>query len=342
MFFKENSAIIRKIFKIAIIILVILALLCGGIYLWLDYVIGKTGDLNDNQQTLSSSELEDLMNEDGEVEKDPIFDQAEDIFKGKDVVNILLVGQDKRPGQSTQRSDAMILCTINKSTKTLTMTSFLRDMWVYIPGYYNQRLNKTYLLGGFPLLNDTLDYNFGVSSDYNVEVDFSGFKKAIDLIGGLDITLTAAEAKYLNNPKNNGVDADEKWELKEGVNHLDGAQTLSYTRIRKIGTDFARTKRQRTVLNCMLEKAKTLNAFEVYDLAIEILPLVTTDMKTPQVLGLIVDILPMLGELKVVSQSIPMKGEYAYANKNGADVIVLDSGNLEANKMLLIEAMKEE
>ena len=86
----------------------------------------------------------------------------------------MLVGQDRRTNQGTkpQRTDAMILCSINTKKKTITMTSFMRDVWVYIPDHYNQRLNIPYKLGGFPLLNETLDYNFGVSADYNVEIDF--------------------------------------------------------------------------------------------------------------------------------------------------------------------------
>ena len=336
-----KGSLFRKIIGIAILVILILALVLGGLYLWLDSFVGKTGGLEPTVPTLSSEEEASELGEPDDNELDPIFEQAEDIFKGKDVVNILLVGQDRRAHQKRQRSDSMILCTINRSTKTLTMTSFLRDMWVYIPGKYNQRLNVPYLVGGFPLLNETLQYNFGVSADHNVEIDFSGFQQVIDLVGGVDIELTSAEAKHLNKNANREFKDGTEWNLKEGLNHLDGAQALAYSRIRKIDSDFSRTNRQRVVLSTLLEKAKQLDALELYNLAKSIMPLVRTDLDTPEILGLIVDVFPVLGEMEVVSQRIPLKGQYSYANKKGASVIVLSEKNMQAAKELLTETMKE-
>lgn len=329
----------RLLLVFGILFAVLLAAV-AAFYMVADSFLNQIGRL-DQEQTISPDQLETVFEEGETVETDPIMEQAETIFSGKNVVNILLVGQDKREGDDPQRTDAMILCTINKTTKTLTMTSFMRDMWVYIPGYYNQRMNLPYQLGGFELLNETLDYNFGVSADYNVEIDFSGFMEAIDIIGGVEIELTSAEAKYLNKRGNWGVEANQGWELTEGVNLLTGSQALAYSRIRQIGTDFGRTNRQRLVLTALIEKAKTLSATELYSLAKEIIPLLRTDMTNPQMFGLILDVLPMLSGLEIVSQRIPMDGEYSFAIKNGADVIVLSKDNLEANKQLLVTAMKD-
>lgn len=323
------------------ILFAVLLIVVAAFYMIADSFLDQIGRL-EQDQTISPDQLETVFEEGETVETDPILEQAETIFSGKNVVNILLVGQDKRGGDEPQRTDAMILCTINKATKTLTMTSFMRDMWVYIPDYYNQRINLPYQLGGFELLNDTLEYNFGVAADYNIEIDFSGFMKAIDIIGGVEIELTSAEAKYLNKRGNWGVEANQGWELTEGVNLLTGSQALAYSRIRQIGTDFGRTNRQRTVLTALIEKAKTLSATELYGLAKEIIPLLRTDMTNPQMFGLILDMIPMLSDLQIVSQRIPMDGEYSFATKNGADVIVLDKKNLEANKQLLIVAMEDE
>jgi LCP family protein required for cell wall assembly len=222
------------------------------------------------------------------------------------------------------------------------MTSFMRDMWVYIPGYYNQRMNLPYQLGGFQLFNDTLEYNFGVRADYNIEIDFSGFMKAIDAIGGIELELTDAEAKYLNRRGNWGVEENKNWQLKEGVNLMNGSQALAYSRIRQIGTDFGRTNRQRTVLTVLLDKAKTLSTTELYRLAKEIIPLMRTDMENAQIFGLILDMIPMLSDLEIVSQRIPMDGQYSYANKNGADVIVMSKSQQETNKELIASAMRVE
>lgn len=329
----------KKLLIVFGIVFAVLLIAVAAVYIMTDSFLSKIGRLD--QQPVSPDHLETVFDEGETVETNPILDQAETIFSGRNVVNILLVGQDKRSGDEPQRTDAMILCTINKATKTLTMTSFMRDMWVYIPDHYNQRMNLPYQLGGFQLLNETLEYNFGVAADYNFEIDFSGFMKAIDIIGGVEVELTSAEAKYLNERGNWDVEANQGWELTEGVHLLTGSQALAYSRIRQIGTDFGRTNRQRIVLTALIEKAKTLSAAQLYSLAREIVPLLRTDMTNPQMFGLILDMLPMLSGLEIVSQRIPMDGEYSFATKNGADVIVLSKKNVEANKQLLIAAMEE-
>lgn len=331
----------KKLFIILGAVLALLLAAALAVYILADSFLSDIGRL-DPDATLSSEQLETVLEEGETVETDPVLEQAETLFKGNDVVNILLVGQDKRGGEEPQQTDAMILCTINKSTKTLTMTSFMRDLWIYIPEYYNQRLNYPYKLGGFKLLNDTLEYNFGVKADYNVEIDFSGFMQAIDAVGGVEITLTAAEAKYLNKRGNWDVENNTDWQLQEGVNLLTGSQALAYSRIRKIGMDFERTNRQRTVLTALVDKAKNLDVTEIYRLAKQITPLLRTDMSNAQIFGLALDMIPMLSEIEIVSQRIPMDGQFSYANKNGADVIVMSKSQLEKNKALLGAAMTDE
>lgn len=338
---KKKSAW-KKFLIIFSIVVVIVALILGGVYFWLDSLVQMTGDINVTEETYSTEELETLFEEDEELEKDPEFQPAETVDQGKDVVNILLVGQDKRPGQKRQRSDAMILCTMNFKTKTLTLTSLMRDLWVYIPDHYNQRLNVPYKVGGFPLLNKTLEYNFGISADYNVEVDFSGFREVINQIGGVDIELTAAEAKYLNKYSKYDSEDGEKWNLQKGLNHLDGNQALSYARIRKIDSDFARTKRQRTVLNSVLEKVRGMDATTLYNMAKTILPMLNTDLTTPKILELLVDAAPMLGDVKVVSKRVPIDKQYYLTSKGKASVIAMKKSHLEANKEFLKKTVSGE
>ena len=294
---------------------------------------------NVTQQTLSSEQIASYVED--PTDTVPVQQQAATILT-EGVINVLLVGQDRREGEARMHSDAMILCTINTNTKTLTMTSFMRDMWVYIPDHYNERINVPYMVGGFDLLNQTLEYNFGVSGDYNVEIDFAGFMKAVDMMGGLDIELTAREARYLNQRGNWDVEANQGWQLKEGVNRMTGSQALAYSRIREIGDDFERTNRQRIVLSVMLEKAKTLKPAELYDLLYSVMPMLTTDMTNTEILNLAATMIPMLSDLKVVSQRIPMDGEFYFANKGGASVIALSESNMKANLELLVEAMKED
>jgi len=339
----------KKVIIAACIVLAVILVLVAAAIIWVNALLGRRGQLN--QETLSAEQIDSAMRGEGQEnseyggpEMDPEdvelpVEPVDLITKSDNVINILLVGQDRRKGQSRMHSDAMILCTINTKTKTITMTSFLRDVWVAIPGYGNQRLNVPYLLEGFGLLNKTLEHNFGVSADYNVEIDFSGFMKAIDMVGGVDIELTDKEAAYLNRRGNWDVEANQNWSLTEGVNHLNGSQALAYSRIRQIGMDFARTNRQRTVLMALIEKAKKLDAGTLYDLIYEMIPLLATDMSDGQIIGLAVELVPMLKDMKIVSQRIPMDGHYSFANIEGNEVIVLSKSNYKKYRELLEQTL---
>ena len=109
------------------------------------------------------------------------------------IKSILLIGQDKREGESRQRSDSMILATLDKDQGTVSLTSFMRDLYVAIPGYSTTRINAAYAYGGMDLLDQTLEENFGVKIDGNVEVDFEVFQVLVDKVGGIDLELTQAK-----------------------------------------------------------------------------------------------------------------------------------------------------
>ncbi len=298
-----------------------------------------------DQETVVTLSQEEIAAEVDMSDTTPI-EVAPTIKSGKDIINILLVGQDRREGEGRQRSDSMILCTINQKNKTLTMTSFLRDLWVYIPTGergYNERLNVPYMIGGFDLLNDTLEYNFGIRADYNFEIDFSGFMKAIDTIGGVEVELTADEAWYLNRRGNWEVEENQGWQLKKGVNLLTGSQALAYSRIRGLDSDFVRSGRQRTVLNALLEKAKTLSLVDTYSLISEIAPLLTTDMTDGEIMNLAMDVVPLFSEMTTVSQRIPMDGQwYDKTTAGGAAVIGMTEKQKAENLKLLTAIMEVE
>ena len=295
------------------------------------------------EETLSQAEIDALQQETDPYDPNftgPYYNSGELDMSGpadklpenENIIHVLLVGQDRREGQGRQRSDAMILCTINLESKTLTMTSFMRDLWVRIPGYYDERLNASYAIGGFNLLNKTLEYQFGVHADYNVEVDFSGFTAVIDAVGGIDIYLTSSEAYTLNQVGGN---------FSEGMNHLTGEQALAYSRIRKLDSDFNRTNRQRTVLTALIEQMRGKSATELYSIAQQILPMVTTDMKDTQILNLLMKVAPILSELQVVSQRIPIDDAYNLANIDGKSVILLKPDDLEKNRQFIINSLSK-
>ena len=345
---KEEKKKLKKSTKVILIIVsVILALILAAmiaVVIWGKSLLSLIPRLGPDEATLSQAEIESLQNETDPY--DPNFtgpyynsdevdmpDAADNVENSDNIIHIMLVGQDRRPGQGRQRSDAMILCTINKDTKTLTMTSFMRDLWVRIPGYYDERLNVPYPIGGFHLLNKTMEYQFGIHADYNVEVDFSGFEGVVNALGGVRIKLSSSEAYILNKANN--------WGLTEGVNTLNGQQALAYARIRNIDSDFNRTNRQRVVLGAVVEQMRGKSVTELNNLARTILPMVTTDMTDAQIMKLILELAPILPDLQVESQRIPIDDAYTLANIDGKSVILLSPENLEKNRQFIKNTLGE-
>lgn len=228
----------------------------------------------------------------------------------EDLLNILLVGQDRRPGQGRQRSDAMLVCSVNMDSGEASVISFMRDLYVQIPGYSDNRLNAAYVFGGFPLLKDTLYQNFGITIDGCFEVDFGGFESVINALGGVDLQLTAEEAKIVG--------------VSSGNVHLNGAQALEYARIRKIDSDFGRTQRQRNVLMAAFSKVREKSVQELLSLLETILPLITTDMSTPKIYSLAAKLAPLATKLEVSTYTVPMEGAYSDVAIRGMQVLLPD------------------
>jgi len=223
--------------------------------------------------------------------------KPEVLIQGEHLVNILLIGQDRRPGELRARSDTMIVCTVNKKTNAITLTSFLRDTYVMIPNYKMARMNVAYAKGGMPLLKKTFLDNFGIVIDGCFEVDFDGFQSVIDLVGGVDIELTAAEAEHLNNVYG--------FALKEGQNHLNGQEALGYSRLRKLDSDYGRANRQRKLLKSILNSGKNLSFLQLTGLLEQALPLLTTDMTQNQISKYALELFPVLGKAQINSFRVP-------------------------------------
>lgn len=269
---------------------------------------------------------EPSQTEDDSIDIDPEEVEWDFIERIEDdhLINILLVGQDKYPGAAwgkRQHSDSMILCSINPKTGETALISFLRDTYVQIPGgYSDNRLNVPYLFGGFDLLDETITVNFGVSIDCNFEVDMASFETLIDMVGGVEIELTAREAEYMRDRLDLSV--------TEGVNHFDGAIARRYAQIRAIGNDFARTGRQRTVLLAVFNKVKNLPVNELLTMLYDMLPYLTTDLTDGEILSLAYRLLPMVTSLQVETHMVPDHDCYTAANVRGMSVLVPDRGKV--------------
>ena len=342
---QKKKKISRRTMLITLIVIlsVVLALLIGAT-VFVSATLGKIQRV-ETQETMSQEEIDRILGlETEEVDPDYTGENlsagdivlsdtpVEAVRVGDNVINILLVGQDTENLSVRSRTDSMILCTINKENKTLTMTSFMRDMYVKIPGYLDQRLNVAYVLGGFETLYDALEHNFGVQVEHGVAVNFASFQEVIDAVGGVEVKLTAAEANHLNSK-------NYTYGLFEGVNILTGETALAYARIRKLDSDFARTNRQRTVLLALIEKAKTMPVTELYKLVDTLIPMVVTDMSNTEIINTAMELAPLLQDLEIVSQRIPADDEYVMTMINGLSVLLPD---LEANRQLLVDTIGEE
>lgn len=355
---KRKGSGARVVLIILIILLsLLLAVLVGGV-VYVEKVLGGIGSF-DPDSTLSSEELAALLaseqyaeNYEGDLGTEPsewnlVGSDADLVGNSENIINILLIGQDTRNAEQKGLADSLILCTINTQTKRLVMTSFLRDLWVQIPSTkgdytYSERINTAYPVGGLKTLNETLRINFGVQVDHNIEIDFSGFKTVVDALGGVDIELSAAEAKHMNDQYGWGS------RLSEGMQHLNGEEALAYARIRKIDSDFNRSNRQRIVLEKLFEKVKNISLPEANKLVNAFIPLITTDMTNSEIVNYVVELLPMLPELEIITQRIPAgdattDGYYQWANKGTEEepkYVIIPI--LETNRELLKQTIGEE
>ena len=248
------------------------------------------------------------------------------------VVNIMLIGEDRRPGEPRQRSDSMILCSFNTNNNSITMISFLRDTYVTIPGYSSDKLNAPYAHGGPNLLDQTLALNFGVHVDANVMVDFDGFRGIIDMLGGVEINLTQKEANYLNSQYG--------WNLSPGLQRLNGEKALGYSRIRKIDGDAYRAQRQRNVITALIKSYKSKSVIEMVTLTSKILKtgFVKTDMTASELTSYVQQLAPMLSKAQINNQQIPATNTYTNANvTNEKGKLIVDCKliDFEANRKIL-------
>ncbi len=299
------------------------------------------GDNSDLFGTLSSDALASLASD---PDHDPNFtgpsvDHSDVItdtrpsvpveqLKAEGVINIMLIGEDRRPGQGRQRSDSMILCSFNTKTNTLTMISFLRDTYIaHIPGYWADKLNAAYAYGGIKTMDQTFAAYFGVHIDAHVAVQFDGFKGIIDMLGGVDIDLSAKEANWLNK--------HEGYHLSAGMNHLNGEQALAYSRIRKLDMDAMRAGRQRKVLTALINAYKNKSVGEMLTLADDILAtgFIQTDMSSDKVIEYVKTLFPMLATATINNQQIPANG--TYREMTVGNVTAAKVCDLEANRKIL-------
>lgn len=243
------------------------------------------------------------------------------IVSDENITNIMLVGQAAREGEEHLISDTMILCSINRETKTLTLTSLMRDMRLVWPKYVDtngkphtghNRINMAYNMGyswtrnkqdSMDVLESIVQYNFGIPVERTIEIDFNMFEFVVNALGGVEIDITEEELAYLQK--------NYQWmdNLVTGKNKVGGYEALCYARMRKVGHgDYERTERQREVITGLINNLKAMNIMEIHSLFTKILPMITTDLTNKEITNYAFEFIPMLKDLKIQSLRIPFDG----------------------------------
>lgn len=317
-----------------IFILLLVALFIGAILIFKHYYnmmdIQRNGSLKVEQEAQEET-VEEIK---AEIKEESVEEKEEDFFAGKIInektFNIMVVGVDSRRDDFEGRTDSMILVHINPETKKIVTTSFLRDMYVEIPGYKGNRLNAAYVNGGPELLFQTISHNFGIDIEKYVTLNFWRVIDILDDLGGVDIEITAEEIEYMNSYMkehnrilNKPEGTDYLSAEDAGMRHLNGNQALSYARIRYIGTDFARTGRQRQIISVCIDKLKNMDVKEMNALLEKYLPGIQTNLTEQDITTLLFMALG-IKDYSREGNLIPIDGTWQFAKIRGMSVIEVD------------------
>lgn len=322
---KKKGRFPRWLKILTIVFSVVMIVSIGGMYAVSNYL--DRINYTDWSNTEKLAEEFDKDNTDGLdiVDPDSInLNSGTSLRTDQDVINILLVGEEAIGGDARGRTDSMMIATINTKQKALKLTSIMRDLYVAIPGYSDNKLNAAYHNGGMPLLKQTIEENFDIEIDGSVLVDFDDFEDIIDRLGGVEITLTANEAAYLN--RTNYISNPIYRNVRAGTQTLNGNQALGYSRIRYVKTeterdDFGRTSRQRTVLNAIFDKYKSKSLPELATILYDILPLVTTDIDKSTIMDYLSTVVT-LGATELETMRIPVDNAYTSGSVRGMSVLL--------------------
>ncbi len=255
--------------------------------------------------------------------------------KDPDIVNILVIGTDSRDvTRERGRSDAMIIVSYNLRTSSIKMVSILRDSLVPIEGHNWNRINAAYSFDGVGLAVNTVNEIFDLDIQRFVVIDFNGVKDFIDEIGGIDVSLTQAEADYYNRNDSMYMNGEQ---LEAGDFHMNGTRALIYMRTRKLDSDFKRTDRQRKVIE--LVAAKIINEKsipEMYELADFAFKLIKTNIPLTDIMAVIPSVVRNGTALNMQSQHVPYSDSYVYKYYNGMAIVSydIDEAAVRINKFI--------
>ena len=306
----------RSVIVIISIVLAVLLLLTSGVVFYLSklslikFSDGKTSaadgiEINDSETLDEESRMNEAI---AELEQKDAVDATGEIYKDSNYFNILLIGTDERTEQFSDnaRGDTCMILSIGKKDGSMKLISLERGMGVPIldgkyKGSYDW-LTHTFRYGGADLMMREVRECFKVDVERYIRVNFATFKQGIESVGGINLTLTAAEADYLNFSTVRSC-------YTVGENYLDSKAALSYARCRKIDSDWHRVERQRNVIQAVVTKTKNLSITELNDLLNNVLPIVQTNLTKLEITELLLSA-PKYRGVTMQQMTIPISGSY--------------------------------
>jgi LCP family protein required for cell wall assembly len=241
--------------------------------------------------------------------------------------NILLLGSDARPNEGGFRTDVIVWLSLNPKDDFVSAISFPRDLYVSIPGYGYNRINTAFIYGGFDLLADTFETNFGVRPDKYVLVDFNGFTTVIDSLGGIDVQA----AQNLSDSCASWINSSGWCSVGPGLVHMDGDTALWYARSRYSTNDIDRARRSQEVIEAIFNRMVSLDALLMADDMYEIYKTyVDTDVK----LGDVISLIPLASKIRdngdIRNYVIGYEHAYDWITPGGAMVLLPDIGLIQS------------
>lgn len=350
-----------KVFKVICSIVAIglvMALLTQGVRL--NFLLGQY-NVDDilNHVRLDVDQVED--DDYGGLQPGYTVEPNKPAVSDESIVNILLIGCDARDNSERGRSDSMMIATIDMKHKSLKLTSLLRDTYAELPGtdskgkaYGWRKLNSAYNFGDASFLIETIAHNYNIQIDKYAVVNFTLFREIVDTIGGVEIELSAAEADYIRGRRLDEAGPNRK-NAKEGLNLLDGWMALEFARCRYVGgftyttaegeevtvsNDYARTARQRYVIQQIFNKMKDQDLNTLMEIAEECMQYTRTNITLGELTTYLSNILSM-GVSEIKQLQIPAAGTFETDKITTASVLWMSEENWRKNVNTLHEFIFE-
>jgi LCP family protein required for cell wall assembly len=298
-------------------------------------VIGPQGDFNPTPTPFQPDQggvAVDPGIETGTVNTDPtVIDNT--LEKPEGQINILLLGSDIRPDDGGFRTDVTLWVSLNPQDGFVSIISFPRDLYVNIPGWGYQRINSAFQYGGFDLLAETFESNFGIRPDYYIMVDFEGFKAVINNLGGIDVQTT----QNLTDTCGTWINASGYCSVGPGLVHMNGDVALWYTRSRHSTNDIDRTRRAQEVVEAIFDRLVSLDVIlKAPDLYNAYITYVQTDIGLGEVLNLLPFASTISSNRDIRNYVIDYNYVYDWYTAAGAQVLMPDTAAIQD---LIIEAL---